>query len=119
MRSGKSVNDTLLVQVKLFVETFQAQLASNFIKILQADTQAALAEAVKAADDGLKVSIPASATGPSTCDRYHLPGCVARLTRLSHVHCSKMLHRGLSSMLVHLQGQGSIVEACHLSLLTR
>lgn len=42
-------------KVKLFAEAFQAQLAVNLIKILQADTRAALAEAVKATDNGLKV----------------------------------------------------------------
>lgn len=51
-----------VVQVKLFAEAFQAQLAVNLIKILQADTRAALAEAVKATDNGLKVRIVVSAT---------------------------------------------------------
>ncbi|KAK9865576.1 hypothetical protein WJX84_009116 [Apatococcus fuscideae] len=41
--------------VKLFVETFQAQLTGNIFRLLRADTKADLEEAIKAADAGAKV----------------------------------------------------------------
>ncbi|KAK9840020.1 hypothetical protein WJX74_002198 [Apatococcus lobatus] len=44
-----------LGNVKLFVETFQAQLTGNIFRLLRADTKADLEEAIKAADAGAKV----------------------------------------------------------------
>lgn len=47
------------MQVKLFVEIFQPQVVSNIVRILKADTKAALAEAARSLDAALKVSISA------------------------------------------------------------
>ena len=52
-----------LVQVKLFVETFQSQMISNTLRIVKADTRATLADAAKSTDAALKVSIPAITIG--------------------------------------------------------
>lgn len=54
---GGSKNAPCLVQVKLFVETFQSQLISNTLRLIMADTRAALADAAKSTDAALKVSI--------------------------------------------------------------
>lgn len=42
-------------KVKLFVETFQSQLISNTLRLIMADTRAALADAAKSTDAALKV----------------------------------------------------------------
>ncbi len=55
--STRNLTGTRL-QVKLFVETWTAQMTGNLFKILKADNKASLAEAVTSAEAGAKVTLP-------------------------------------------------------------